>query len=83
MCTGYQTKRACQHLLDYLSVFESNYYLTTMDRFKLDALYDAMLFNWEICSSKARCLCPLSEVCKLTEGNWQSVERPQLGKVYK
>ena len=54
-----------------------------MDRFKLDALYDAMLFNWEFCSSKARCLRPVSEVCKLTECDWKIVERPQLEKIYK
>ena len=54
-----------------------------MDRFKLDALYDAMLFDWEICSSKACCLRPLSEVCKLTGDNWKVVGRPQFGKLYK
>ena len=54
-----------------------------MDRFKIDASYDALLFEWEICYTKVRCLCPLSEVCRLCETDWKSFERPQFEKVYK
>ena len=55
-----------------------------MDRFKLDAAYEALLFSWEICPNKASCLRPLSEVCRNNgDADWKSIERTQIGKIYK
>ena len=53
-----------------------------MDRFKLDAAYEALLSGYEIHPSKDSCLRPVSEMCKYSDADWKTTERSKIGKVF-